>query len=121
MRRIGDRVRAPLCGDTLAAQRAFIDPWRYVRPEPPSRHIERWPLWIFAVIAIVVFFAMSFIGHEHAASGTTMTIEGKKFKIEIGTMSLLALFIGWIGGGRAVLRHFWAKARERAERAHARA
>ena len=50
-----------------------------------------------------------------------MTFIEKKFKIEIGTMSLLALFIGWIGGGRVVLRHFWARARERAERAHARA
>ena len=106
---------------TLAAQRALFDPWRYVRPEPPSRKIERWPLWIFIPIAIVLFFMMSVIGHEHAAGGTLMTIEGKKLKVEIGTMSLLALFIGWIGGGRVVLRHFWAKARERAERTHARA
>jgi hypothetical protein len=106
---------------TLAAQRALIDPWRYVRPEPPSRHIERWPLWIFAVIAIVVFFMMSVIGNEQATGSGTMVIEGGRRKIEIGSISLLALLFGWGWGGYRVLRYFWAKARERAERTHARA
>src|SRR5262245_20522156 len=40
---------------TLAAQRALFDPWRYVRPEPPSRDIERWPLYLFALIGIALF------------------------------------------------------------------
>ena len=106
---------------TLAAQRTFIDPWRYVRPEPPSRDIERWPLWIFPVIGIVLFFMMSFIGQEQAAGSSTMTIEGKRFRVEIGTAGLLALLFGWGWGGYRVLRWFWAKARERAERTHARA
>ena len=107
---------------TLAAQRTFIDPWRYVRPEPPSRQIERWPLWIFAVIAIVVFFMMSFIANEQATGSGTLMIERKdRFKIHIGSISLLALLFGWGWGGYRVLRWFWAKARERAERAHARA
>ena len=106
---------------TLAAQRAFIDPWRYVRPEPPSRKIERWPLWIFVPIAIVVFFMMSVIGNEQATGTGTLMIEGKRSKIEIGSISLLAFIFGWGWGGYRVLRWFWAKARERAERTHARA
>ena len=106
---------------TLAAQRAFIDPWRYVRPEPPSRDIERWPLYLFAVIGIVLFFAMSFIGQEQAAGSSTMIVEGERFKVEVGSVGLLALLLGWGGGGYVVLRYFWAKARERAERAHVRA
>ena len=104
----------------LAAQRALIDPWKYVRPEPPSRDIERWPLIIFAIIGIVLFFVMSFVGQEQAAGSSTMMIEGERFNVEIGTIGLLALLAGWGGGGYVVLRHVWAKARERAERAHAR-
>ena len=106
---------------TLAAQRAFIDPWRYVRPEPPSRKIERWPLWIFVPIAIVVFFMMSFIGNEQATGSGTLMIEGERSKIQIGSIGLLAFLFGWGWGGYRVLRWFWAKARERAERTHARA
>lgn len=101
---------------TLAAQRALIDPWRYVRPEPPSRDIERWPLIIFAVIGIALFFVMSFIGNEQAAGSSAMIVEGTRFKVEVGTIGLLALLAGWGGGGYVVLRHVWAKARERAER-----
>ena len=104
---------------TLAAQRTLIDPWRYVRPEPPSRDIERWPLWIFPLIAIVLFFMMSVIGHEQATGSGTMMIEGERIKIQIGSISLLALLFGWGWGGYRVLRWFWAKARERAERTHA--
>jgi hypothetical protein len=106
---------------TLAAQRALIDPWRYVRPEPPSRDIERWPLWAFALIGIALFIMMSFIGQEQAAGSSTVSIQGERFKVEIGSISLLALLFGWGWGGYRVLRWFWAKARERAERAHARA
>jgi hypothetical protein len=80
---------------TLAAQRALFDPWRYVRPEPPSRKIERWPLWIFVPIAIVVFFMMSVIGNEQATGSGTMMIEGDRVKIQIGSISLLALLFGW--------------------------
>jgi hypothetical protein len=104
---------------TLAAQRALFDPWRYVRPEPPRRKIERWPLWIFVPIAIVVFFMMSVIGNEQATGSGTMMIEGDRVKIQIGSISLLALLFGWGWGGYRVLRWFWAKARERAERTHA--
>ena len=106
---------------TLAAQRAFIDPWRYVRPAPPSREIERWPLWIFVPIAVAVFFMMSFIGNEQATGSGTLMIEGERSKIQIGSISLLALVFGWGWGGYRALRWFWAKARERAERTHARA
>jgi hypothetical protein len=100
---------------TLAAQRALIDPWRYVRPEPPSRDIERWPLYLFALIGVVLFLAMSLIGGSALAAGSA------NLKLDIGTIDLFALLVGWIGGGRVVLPWFWAKARERAERKHARA
>jgi len=106
---------------TLAAQRALIDPWRYVRPEPPSRDLERWPLYLFALTGIALFIAMSFIGQERAAGDIAMSMEGSRFRIEIGAVGLLSLLIGWGGGGYRVLRWFWAKARERAERARARA
>jgi len=89
--------------------------------EPPSRKIERWPLWIFTVVAIVLFFMMSLIGNEQATGSGTMMIEGDRVKIHIGSISLLALLFGWGWGGYRVLRWFWTKARERAERAHARA
>jgi hypothetical protein len=46
-------------------------------------------------------------------------IEGDRVKIQIGSISLLALLFGWGWGGYRVLRWFWAKARERAERTHA--
>ena len=92
-----------------------------MRPEPPSRNIERWPLWIFALIAIAVFFRMSFIGNEQATGRGTLSIEGERFRIEVGSIGLLALLFGWGWGGYKVLRWFWAKARERAERTHARA
>ncbi|HXO86924.1 MAG TPA: hypothetical protein VN803_15485, partial [Gemmatimonadales bacterium] len=84
---------------TLAAQRALFDPWRYVRPEPPSRKIERWPLWIFVPIAIVGFFMMSVIGNQQATGTGTLTIEGERSKIQIGSISLLALLFGWSWGG----------------------
>ena len=105
---------------TLAAQRALFDPWRYVRPEPPSRKIERWPLWIFVPIAIVLFFMMSVIGHEQATGSGTMMIEGERVKIEIGSISLLALSLrlglGRIQGAALVLGEG-----ARARRANARA
>lgn len=106
---------------TLGAQQALIDPWRYVRPEPPSRDIERWPLFLFAAIGIALFLTMSFIGQEEAADSSTFLVKSESFKLEIGTLGLLALFVGWGCGGYVVLRHFWAKSRARAERAHVRA
>ena len=104
---------------TLAAQRTFIDPWRYVRPEPPSRNIERWAVYPFAAIGLVLFLAIS-IGQEPVTGNTTMTIEGARFRAELDWFGLLALFVGWGGGGYRVLRWFWSKARASAERRHAR-
>jgi hypothetical protein len=100
---------------TLGLQRALFDPWRYVRPEPPSRQIERWPRYAFALIGIVLFLTMSLIGNS------TFTDKSAELKIDIGWICLLALFVGWSRGGFAVLGYFWATSRERAERAHARA
>ena len=104
---------------TIAAQRVLIDPWRYVRPEPPSREVERWALYVFLAIGLMLFLTMSFVGVEQAAGNTTIIVEAKHFKIEIGSVGLLALFVGWGCGGYRVLRYFWARARVRAEQTNA--
>ena len=120
MRRVGGCLCVPLCGGHARRTARPDRPMAIRAPEPPSRDIERWPTHHLrchrhrAVLRHVI--------HRQRAGGRKQHDgrRGTRFKIEVGTIGLLALLAGWGGSGYVVLRHVWAKARERTERAHAR-
>jgi hypothetical protein len=51
---------------TSAVQRTFIDPFKYVRPEPPAREVARWAGCLHVLIGIAIFLAMAGLAGEHA-------------------------------------------------------
>jgi hypothetical protein len=106
---------------TLGLQRAFIDPWTHVRPEPPPRDAAKWALRIYVLLGLVIFFVIAWLGGAtppaRALDGAaSMSVSGGGTKISIGAYGMLGLIFGWWIGGRAVLRFFWARARAAAER-----
>ena len=61
---------------TGGVQRAVIDPWKHVRPEPAPREVTRWAVVLHVLIGLVVFFAIASFGHAAASGPFHMSIEG---------------------------------------------
>ncbi|MEA2871459.1 MAG: hypothetical protein QOH67_1435 [Hyphomicrobiales bacterium] len=85
---------------TSSVQRVTADPWKFVRPEPPSTKVPFWVRALHVLIGIAVFIAMAALGQPHVSG---------EFAISFGDYGGLALIAGWWIGGRGVLAYFWAK------------
>jgi len=85
---------------TSSVQRVTADPWKFVRPEPPSTKVPFWVRALHVLIGIVVFLAMAALGQLELFRAGTLNLE---------SYGALALIAGWWIGGRGVLSYFWAK------------
>ena len=85
---------------TSSVQRITADPWKFVRPEPPSTTVPFWVRALHVLIGIALFIAMASLGQHQLSGGTT---------IDFGDYGALALIAGWWIGGRGVLAYVWAK------------
>jgi hypothetical protein len=85
---------------TAGVQRTFIDPFKYVRPEPSTKEVARWAASLHCLIGIALFFAMAGIAKEQ--------IPGR-FEVQVGMHGSLEMLLGWWVGGLTVLRFFWPK------------
>ncbi len=99
---------------TGGVQRAFIDPWKHVRPEPAPARVTRWAVVTHVLIGLVVFFAIAAYGDTSAlASGQHFfSFEGGPVggtEVSLGDHALLEWVIGWCIGGRGVLQYHWPK------------
>jgi hypothetical protein len=85
---------------TSSLQRVTADPWKFVRPEPPSTKVPFWVRALHVLIGVALFVAMSALGKPELARAGTVDFE---------TYGALALIAGWWIGGRGVLAYVWAK------------
>ena len=85
---------------TLAAQRAFIDPFKFVRPEPKPEQAAKWVIVLHVVLGFVLLFVMTGIGQTQIPHVLKVSAEAP----EGG-----GLLLGWWIGGGIVLRFFWAR------------
>jgi|SRR5436190_5644368 len=85
---------------TLAAQRVFIDPFKFVRPEPKPEQAAKWVIVLHVVLGFVLLFVMTGVGQMQIPHVLKISAEAP----EGG-----GLLLGWWIGGGAVLRFFWAK------------
>jgi hypothetical protein len=82
-----------------SVQRVTADPFKFVRPEPPSTKVPFWVRALHVLIGIAAFLAMAALGQRASVSRA----------IDFGDYGALALIAGWWIGGRGVLAYFWAK------------
>ena len=47
---------------TLAAQRVFIDPFRFVRPEPKPEKAAKWVTVLHVILGFILLFVMTGVG-----------------------------------------------------------
>jgi hypothetical protein len=85
---------------TAGVRRTFIDPFKFVRPEPPTKEVARWAAYLHCLIGIALFLAMAGFAKEQ--------IPGR-FEARLGSLGSLEMLLGWWVGGLAVLRFFWPK------------
>jgi hypothetical protein len=85
---------------TSEAQRVTADPFKFVRPEPPSTKVPFWVVALHVLIGLVLFGTMAVLGQEQTPVRVVINLR------DYGT---LALILGWWIGGRGVLGFFWAK------------
>src|SRR5262249_15414445 len=125
-----DYLAAVLCGAVaipltqlyarlaITAQRIFVDPWTSSPPAEEPETPAKWMLYLFGAIGIVLFFVLSHLGHGHAPSNASVgfSFESGRVRASIEGYGVLGLFIGWGGGGHAVLSYFWAKFWDKARR-----
>lgn len=85
---------------TLAAQRVFIDPLKFVRPGPKPEKAARWATVLHVVLGFILLFVMTGVGQMQIP--TTLKISGD-------APEGAGLLLGWWIGGGIVLRFFWAR------------
>jgi hypothetical protein len=83
----------------LAAQRVFIDPFKFVRPEPKPQAAAKWVTVIHVILGFILLFVMTGVGQ----------MQIPHLKISSEQPEAIGLILGWWLGGRTVLRFFWAK------------
>jgi hypothetical protein len=84
---------------TSSVQRVTADPWKFVRPEPPSTKVPFWVRALHVLIGIAIFIAVAAVGQQPLVRNS----------ISFGDYGGLALLLGWWIGGRGVLAYVWAK------------
>ena len=85
---------------TSSVQRITADPWKFVRPEPPSTKVPFWVRALHVPIGIALFIAMAALGQQQVSGDRA---------IDFGDYGALALIAGWWIGGRGVLGYVWSK------------
>lgn len=85
---------------TLAAQRTFIDPWTYVRPEPKPESAAKWVVVLHVLLGFVLLFVMTGIGQMQIPHRVQFSGDGPE---------AAGLLLGWWIGGRIVLGFLWAR------------
>jgi hypothetical protein len=100
---------------TLGLHRIFIDPWQYVRPEPPSRTAARWTVYLHGVIGLVLFFTIAGLGQLAPPDTMDWLISMQAGKIHLGSRAMLEWILGWCLAGSVVLKYFWSRSRAAAE------
>lgn len=85
---------------TLAAQRMFIDPLKFVRPGPKPEKAAKWVTVLHVILGFVLLFVMTGVGQMQIPR--VMRISGD-------APEGIGLLLGWWIGGGIVLRFFWAK------------
>jgi hypothetical protein len=85
---------------TLAAQRVFIDPWQYVRPEPKPESAAKWVVAVHVLLGFVLLFVMTGVGQMQIPH---------KLQVDGDGPESAGLLLGWWIGGRIVLGFFWAR------------
>ena len=85
---------------TLAAQRVFIDPLKFVRPGPKPEKAAKWVTVLHVILGFILLFVMTGVGQ--------MQIFGT-LKISGDAPEGAGLLLGWWVGGGIVLRFFWAR------------
>jgi hypothetical protein len=85
---------------TLAAQRVFIDPLKFVRPGPKPEQAAKWVTVLHVVLGFILLFVMTGVGQMQIP--TTLTISGEE-------PEGAGMLLGWWIGGGIVLRFFWAQ------------
>jgi uncharacterized membrane protein YuzA (DUF378 family) len=92
------------------AQLVFVDSWKHVRPGPPPQGVAGWASVLYALIGLVVFFAIAAFAETptgHRQAGHTVATRD----VTLGGQALLELLLGWWIGGVALLRLFWRRRR----------
>ena len=84
---------------TLAAQRVFIDPFKFVRPGPKPEKAAKWATVLHVVLGFILLFVMTGVGHMQIPT----------LKISGDAPEGAGLLLGWWIGGGIVLRFFWAR------------
>jgi hypothetical protein len=96
-------------------QRALIDPWKHVRPEPAPATPPRWTVVLLILIGFGVFWTIASTGDTSAVPrsafhiGTAAPPGGAGRAVTLGAHALLEWIVGWCVGGRGVLGFFWPK------------
>ena len=83
----------------LAAQRVFIDPLKFVRPEPKPEKAARWVTVLHVIFGFILLFVMTGVGQMQIPA----------LKISGDAPEGAGLLLGWWIGGGIVLRFFWAR------------
>ena len=85
---------------TLAAQRVFLDPFQFVRPEPKPEKAAKWVTVLHVVLGFILLFVMTGVGQMQIPH---------RIAISADAPEAAGLLLGWWLGGGVVLRFFWAK------------
>jgi hypothetical protein len=99
---------------TAAMQRVFVDPFEFVRPEPPPAQVPGWVLFLHVLIGIAMFFVIAGIGQIRIPGMLDrlfeVSVESESgFRVWLGDYGGAEFAVGWWAGGRAVLEFFWLK------------
>jgi hypothetical protein len=97
-------------GLTSAVRRRFFDPFKFVRPEPPTKQVARWAAVLHCLIGIALFIAMAGLAKVPISGRlfeTTLEIPKWRFEATLGDHGFLEMALGWWVGGLSVLRFFW--------------
>jgi hypothetical protein len=85
---------------TLAAQRIFLDPFWFVRPEPKPEKAAKWVTVLHVVLGFILLFIMTGVGQMQIPYRMVVSADAPE---------CAGLLLGWWLGGGVVLRFFWAK------------
>jgi hypothetical protein len=85
---------------TLAAQRVFLDPFQFVRPEPKPEKAAKWVTVLHVILGFILLFVMTGVAQMQIPHRMVVSADAPESA---------GLLLGWWVGGGVVLRFFWAK------------
>jgi hypothetical protein len=95
-----------------AAQYAFVDSWKHVRPGPPPPDVPTWVVALHLLIGLVVFFSIgAFVEISPAKptlGNTWLSVDKPDGRVlTLSGNALFRMLAGWWIGGFAVLKFVW--------------